>query len=127
MQMIWYENILNDAYRFSLLLMNTGFQVQLDSTMTHLQTFGGNIYRMKDPLTLTGTFYYQSGKNQVKQQVNAFIFSIYGNYKINNFWGIHLGTDFLSGKDMDDTDLGRTTEFIPLYGTFFQRHGQGCC
>jgi hypothetical protein len=123
MQLVWYEKILSERMKFSLLFMNTGFQVELDSSMANLQTWGGNFYRTDDPLTLTATFYYQSGKNAVKQQVNAFLASLYGNYNIDPDWGIHAGMDLLSGRDMDAAESTKTTEFVPLYGTNHKFYG----
>jgi len=123
MQMIWYEHLINGAYKFSVLFLNTGYQVQSDSSMAYLQTFGGNFYRSAEPLSFTGTFYYQRGENLIKERVKAFMISLYGNYQFNDFWGIHIGTDFLSGTDMDDTDSNKTSEFIPLYGTNHKFYG----
>lgn len=123
MQMLWYENILNEKLKFSLLFLNTGLQVVQDSSMTHLQTFGGNFYKTNNPLTFTGTFYYQTGKNAIEQKVNAFLASLYGNFKMNDTWGFHAGMDFLSGRDMDDTESMKTSEFIPLYGTNHKFYG----
>ncbi len=123
MQMVWYENILTEKIKFSLFFMNTGFQVKQDSSMTRMQTFGGNFYKTNNPLTFTGTFYFQTGKNSIKQSVNAFMASLYGNYKFNDRWSLQIGMDFLSGRDMDETESLKTSEFIPLYGTNHKFYG----
>lgn len=123
MQMIWYENIISERMKYSLLFMNTGFQVKLDSSMANLQTFGGNFYKTDDPLTLTATLYCQTGKNAVRQRVKAFMASVYGNYKIVPRWAIHAGMDFLSGRDMDAVETMETGEFVPLYGTNHKFYG----
>ncbi len=63
MQFLWYENLLSDKYKITMLFLNTGYQVPVDSSVAYLQTFGGNIYKNAGKLTFTGTFYYQTGKN----------------------------------------------------------------
>ncbi len=123
MQKLWYENTINDNFKVSLVFLNTGFQVQSDSSMTNMQTFGGNFYKTGGPLTFTGTFYYQTGTNITRQSVKAFLASVYGNYKIDNSFSIQAGTDYLSGRDMGETDSLKTTEFNPLYGTHHGFYG----
>lgn len=123
MQMIWYEYKLNTSYKFSLLFLNNGFQVQSDSSLTNMKTFGGNLFKMNDPVTFTGTFYYQAGRNAIKQNLNAWMISLYGNYQLSDDWGIHAGSDFLTGKNMDDPNLHETSEFIPLFGTNHKFYG----
>ncbi len=123
MLLFWYERMLNEKYKFSLLFLNTGFQVLSDSSMAHMQTFGGNFYRTGDPLSFTTTFYYQSGKNAMKQRVNAFLASLYGNYRIDDHWDVQAGIDFLTGRDMDEAESLKTSEFNPLYGTHHKFYG----
>ena len=49
-----------------LLAMNLDIQNRIDSSVSHLQTFGGNIFYKKEKLNLSGTYYYQTGNNPVK-------------------------------------------------------------
>lgn len=57
-QMLWLEKPITAHYRFSLLLLNTGFEVASDSTTSYMQTLGSNLYRTGDNLNFTGTFYF---------------------------------------------------------------------
>jgi hypothetical protein len=123
MQFIWYQYLISESYKFSALFLNTGFQVQSDSTMAYMQTAGGNLYKTGGPLTFTGTFYFQTGKNQIGRKVDAWMASFYGGYRINSNWMVHAGTDYLTGNDMNESTTGETKEFVPLYGTNHKFYG----
>jgi hypothetical protein len=123
MQMLWFEKPLSESYRFSLLLLNTGFEVASDSSTSYMQTMGGNFYKTGDLLDLTATFYYQAGENTVGQDVNALLASLYGSYQLTQKFFLLGGVDYVSGESMIDGGADDSQAFNPLYGTHHKFYG----
>lgn len=123
MQMLWFEQPLGENYRFSLLFLNTGFEVASDSSTSYMQTMGGNFFKTGDKLSLTATFYYQTGENSTGQEVDALLASVYGGYKFAPKFSLLGGADYVSGESMVDGKPGDTEAFNPLYGTHHKFYG----
>ena len=126
MEFLWMKYKFNDALSASALIMNLDMQNRFDSSISHLQTLGGNIFYKKEKLNVTGTYYYQMGNNPVKNsssiKTNAWMAAIKAGYTINKKFGIGVGSDYLSGKDMNSTS-NKITYFNPLYGTHHKFYG----
>ena len=123
MQMLWFEKPLAENYRFSLLFLNTGFEVSSDSSTSYMQTMGGNFFVTGDLLDLTATFYYQAGENTVGQGVDALLASIYGSIKLAPKLSMLGGADYVSGESMIDGGADDSQAFNPLYGTHHKFYG----
>ena len=126
MEFLWIKYQFTDALSASALIMNLDVQNRIDSSISHLQTIGGNIFYKKKKLNVTGTYYYQMGNNPVKNsssiKTNAWMAAIKADYTINKKLGIGIGSDYLSGKNMNSTS-NKITYFNPLYGTHHKFYG----
>ncbi|MBP9187197.1 MAG: alginate export family protein [Bacteroidia bacterium] len=121
MQMLWLAYQIAEPLSVTGLFMNTGFQSGIDTikstwSTSNLITTGANVFYNKNKLKLHGLYYAQLGQNIGKQNVNAFMASISGNYKIHTKNTINLGFDFVSGNNMDKANTIQHA-FSPLYGT----------
>lgn len=126
MQFLWFKYKFTDAMALSVLAMNLDFQNVLDSSVSHLQTFGGNWFCKKGKWNTTATYYYQTGKNPVKNasaiKTNAWMAATKTEYSITSKFTAGVGSDFLSGRDMNSSP-SRITYFNPLYGTHHKFYG----
>jgi hypothetical protein len=115
-----------DVLSASALAINLGFQNPFDSSVSYLQTFGGNIFYIKNKLSISGTYYYQAGNNPVKNspaiKTNAWMAAAKADYSVNKNVSFGIGCDYLSGRDMNSTS-SRITYFNPLYGTHHKFYG----
>ncbi len=105
MQFLWMKYKFTNALSISALAMNLNMQNRIDSSVSNLQTLGGNIYYKKDKLNITGTYYYQAGRTPVKNsssiKTNAWMTAFKADYNFNQKIGLGIGSDYLSGKDMN--------------------------
>ena len=126
MQFLWMKYKFTDALALSVLAMNLDMQNRIDSSISHLQTFGGNIFYKKEKWNVTGTYYYQTGNNPVKNiasiKINAWMAAAKADYKISKHFMAAIGSDYLSGRDMNSTS-SKVTYFNPLYGTHHKFYG----
>ena len=126
MEFAWMHYTLTDAVSFSALVMNLDKQNRIDSLLSHLQTLGGNVFLKNKKISATASFYYQTGRADLKtktsQKTSAWMGSVYGNYSISKKFITGIGSDYLSGKDMDNSTIS-VTNFNPLYGTHHKFYG----
>ncbi len=126
MEFLWMKYKFTDALSASALIMNLDMQNRIDSSISHLQTLGGNIFYKKEKLNIAGTFYYQMGNKPVKNypsiKTNAWMAAFKVDYNIDKKLGVGIGSDYLSGKDMNSTST-KITYFNPLYGTHHKFYG----
>ncbi|MEO8720453.1 MAG: alginate export family protein [Ginsengibacter sp.] len=125
-QFLWIKDQFTNAFSASAIVLNIDTQNRIDSSISHLQTIGGNLYYKKEKLNLMGTYYYQTGSNPVKNSVaiktNAWLASAKAGYHFNKEFGILIGTDFLSGNNMNSSSH-KFFNFNPLYGTHHKFYG----
>lgn len=126
MQFLWMKYKFNDAFAISVLAMNLDMQSRLDSSLSHLQTFGGNAFFKKGKWNATGTYYYQTGNKPVKNSIaiktKAWMASAKIDYSISKKFIAGIGSDYLSGGDMNSIS-SKVTYFNPLYGTGHKFYG----
>jgi hypothetical protein len=126
MEFLWMKYKFTDALAVSFLGMNLDMQNRIDSSVSHLQTVGGNVFYKKQKLNITGTYYYQMGNNPVKNspsvKTNAWMVAAKVDYNIDKRFGIGIGSDYLSGSNMNSTSA-KITYFNPLYGTHHKFYG----
>ena len=122
-QYAWYHGKFNQL-GVSFLLLNTGIEY-LDSSneqkVDYMQTIGPRFTYKKDKLDANASLYFQSGK-VTDTKVNSLYYAINLGYKLNEEFKVGLGYEYLSGKDMDDTDDDINT-FAPLFGTNHKFNG----
>jgi hypothetical protein len=126
MEFLWMKYNFSNAFSASALLMNLDLQNKIDSSMAHLQTVGGNVFYKKNKVSLTGTYYYQTGNNSLKNissiKTNAWMAAIKADYNFNKKTGFGIGSDFLSGRNMNSHST-TISSFNPLYGTHHKFYG----
>jgi hypothetical protein len=126
MEFLWMKYKFTDALSASVLTMNLDMQNRKDSSVSHLQTLGGNIFYKNKKLNITGTYYYQIGNNPLKNspsiKINAWMAAAKVDYGIDKKFGVGIGSDYLSGSNMNSTSA-KTTYFNPLYGTHHKFYG----
>lgn len=128
MQTAWYQYDTKENFALSLLLMNLGFETGSrgesgtpdKAETSYMQTLGANLsYKVSD-LSLYGTVYFQTGKNRVGADVNAYMFAVKGQYNFSPLFSVVLGIDDLSGQKAGND---KATNFDPLYGTHHKFYG----
>jgi len=126
MEFLWMKYNFTDALSASVLAMNLDMQSKIDSSVSHLQTLGGNIFYKNKKLNITGTYYYQMGNDPLKNsssiKTNAWMVAAKADYNIDEKFKIGIGSDYLSGKDMNSTS-STINYFNPLYGTHHKFYG----
>ncbi|HET7119075.1 MAG TPA: alginate export family protein [Hanamia sp.] len=126
MEFLWMKYKFTDAFSISALAMNLGIQNRIDSSVSNLQTLGGNIYYKKNKWNISGTYYYQTGRNPLKNsssiKTSAWMASAKADYSFNKWFNLGIGSDYLSGRDMNSTS-SNISYFNPLYGTGHKFYG----
>jgi len=126
MEFLWMKYKFSEAFSASALAMNLGFQNRIDSSVSHLQTFGGNLFYKKDKVNFIGTYYYQTGNNPQKNassiKTNAWMVSAKVDYNFTKKFNAGIGTDYLSERDMNSSSRN-ISYFNPLYGTHHKFYG----
>lgn len=126
MQFLWMKYKFTDAFAISALAMNLDMQSRFDSSLSHLETFGGNAFYKKGKWSAMGTYYYQTGnkpvKNSTSVKTNAWMASAKWDYNINKKLNAGIGSDYLSGAGMNSSS-SKITYFNPLYGTGHKFYG----
>ena len=126
MQFLWGKYKFSDELSVSALALNLNIQSRIDSSVSNLQTLGGNIYYKKGKLNISGTYYYQTGRNPVKNspliKTNAWMASAKADYSFTKKASLGIGSDYLSGRDMNSIS-SKITYFNPLYGTAHKFYG----
>lgn len=126
MELLWMKYQFTDALSVSALALNLNMQNRQDSSISNLQTLGSNIYYKKDKLNISATYYYQTGRTPVKNassiNTNAWMAAAKADYDFNNKFSLGVGSDYLSGRDMNATSSD-ITYFNPLYGTHHKFYG----
>lgn len=126
MELLWMKYQITKVWSASVLALNLSLQNRIDSSIAHLQTLGGNIYYNKDKLNISATYYYQTGRNPVKNtstiKTNAWMTAAKADYMINDKVTLGIGSDYLSGRDMNSASSD-ISYFNPLYGTHHKFYG----
>ena len=126
MEFLWMRYKFTDALSASVLTINLDIQNRIDSSVSHLQTLGGNIFYKNKKLNITGTYYYQMGNNPLKNsssiKTNAWMAAAKLDYNIDKKFRIGIGSDYLSGNNMNSTS-STINYFNPLYGTHHKFYG----
>lgn len=125
METVWYHyNSHKKTFNASLLFLNLGLETgdaaTEDAHTSYLQTMGTYLTYTPGQWYLNGTFYYQSGKNQNRQSVSAYMWALRAQYNICDKWSVLLASDYLSGTEPGEKKF---KAFNPLYGTHHKFYG----
>lgn len=126
MEFLWMKYTFTDRFSASALAMNLDFQNKFDSSVSHLQTIGVNLFYKNEKLNVAGTYYYQMGNNPSKSsatiETDAWMSAVKADYQFNKKITVGIGSDFLSGRDMNSVS-SKISYFNPLYGTHHKFYG----
>lgn len=126
MQFVWMKYQINDAIAFSAIGLNLRIQNKIDSTIANLFTGGGNLFINKNKWNVQGTYYFQLGNKPILNlsdiKTKAWMAAIKAGYQLDKKWTSIIGSDYLSGRDMDATST-TITSFDPLYSTGHKFYG----
>lgn len=112
----------------SFLFLNNGLQF-IDETdesknaTRFSQTAGLHLKANLKPVTLLSNLYYQFGNDVIKNDLNAYLFSLEATYAATNKLNIGLGGELQSGNDYGAPANGKNEAFNPLYGTNHKFNG----
>ena len=126
-QYAWYHGSF-EKFGLSVLALNTGIEYLENEnlpdekqTIDYMQTVGPRLTYASGKFNANVAAYFQTGKS-LDTDVSASYFSGNLGYKINDNFNVGIGAEFLSGKDMDDTDAD-IKSFAPLFGTNHKFNG----
>lgn len=138
MQGAWYHYAPSKVpIGISLLFMNTGMQGADDSEddvdrTYQQQLFGTYVRYAPRRWSVEGSFYYQTGKNEYKAPIRAWMMSYKGEYKPSRQWALCVGYDYLSGDKKFAVPPGGglglirhdvIRGFSPVYGSHHKFYG----
>ncbi|MEO5648704.1 MAG: alginate export family protein [Ginsengibacter sp.] len=126
MEFLWLRYDVSHALAFSFLGMNLDFQDRADSSVTHLQTIGGNVFFQKDKVRVAASYYFQAGnkpfKNSPDVKTNAWMSALKMDYIFNKQFNAVVGSDYLTGNNMNSASA-TVNYFNPLYSTGHKFYG----
>lgn len=115
------------SFSGSLLALANGMQSPVAVNSTRFSgTVGTHLEYKKDALIAGGRFYYQTGVDGAKKDVQATMIGVDVAYTLRKKFTIALGTELLSGQSQTDTTKAYkdvTHYFNPLYGTGHKFNG----
>ena len=134
MQTLWYHSDITPVLGISLLGMNVGLQSQAteENRQEWQQVTGTYIKWHPRDFTLEGSFYYQSGHNDLAIPIDAWMMSFQSGWKVNGKWSLNAGYDRLSGEPhfyvapeggIGLAQLKRINGFNSLFGTRHEFYG----
>lgn len=126
LQTLWYKFPVNKSLDISLLASNMSLQNAIttatDAKVHNLLTAGGNLFYAKNSWKVTGTGYWQHGKNLNAQKVNAYLLAGNLSWKPSPEITLTVGNDFLSGRKNADSSYINNS-FQPTLGTNHKFYG----
>lgn len=130
MQFIWLNKKFK-SFNASILFLNNGLEYTVNPTnpitisnrkIAYSQTIGGQVGISKSYFNINIEGYNQIGKTSGNKQTSAWNLKIDLVAKLSKYFSPVLGSEWLSGTDMDETD-GKNHSFNPLYGTNHKFNG----
>ncbi|MCW9709155.1 alginate export family protein [Fodinibius salsisoli] len=118
LQYTWF-NHQSKAANISLLALNNGVQLP-DSSTNFTQTVGVTGNYSLENINLSGSLYYQTGRDPANMEVEAWLASLNATYSGFEKLKLTVGGDYLSGSKVDDE---KNRSFNPLYGTHHKFYG----
>lgn len=120
MQFIWFHQELKKM-NYSLLLLNNGMQVTGllgDFDIAYSTTAGGRLVLPMKKFSLNANLYYQFGKDNLNQNLNAYSILAEAKVPLSKKLKITAGAEYLSGgQTLDESNEIVNHAFNPLYGT----------
>ena len=134
MQTLWYHFSPVQQLGASLIFMNTGMQDMVNGGSNSLfqQLYGGFVDWSPGPLSFQASYYRQSGVNEYKVPIRAWMTSFEAAWHVSQEWNLNAGYFYLSGDDdyffAEEGVHGvlRQKEingFNPIFGTHHEFYG----
>jgi hypothetical protein len=115
------------SFSASVLALANGLQSPATVNSTRFSgTVGTHLEYKKDAIFVSGRFYYQTGVDGNKKDIQATMIGIDAAYTLKKKFTIGLGTELLSGQSQTDTTKAYKNivhSFNPLYGTGHKFNG----
>ena len=130
MQFIWLNKKFK-TFNASILFLNNGLEYTVNPAnpitisnrkIAYSQTIGGQVGISKSYFNINIEGYNQIGKTSGNKQTSAWNLKIEIVAKLSKHFSPVIGSEWLSGTDMDETD-GKNHSFNPLYGTNHKFNG----
>lgn len=121
---IWLERKLRKHSLIASVIADGYQKTGTKSTIYMRYTMGGGgNFSLSDNISIIGRYFYQTGKTQTGQDISAWhgLFDLKVN--IPKKGDITLGSDFMSGNDMEDTANTKLNAFTNLYGSAHRFNG----
>ena len=110
---IYLKNSFSDNSYISFTSILSGYQKEEESETIYVTaTFGPYLKITQENYSIMGDIFYQTGTNQTGENINAYMFSISGDYQISDPFNTGIGLDWLSGESSASGD----NSFDILYG-----------
>lgn len=126
MYFLWMNKKIKN-FSVSLLDVMNGYQSPVAVNSTRFScTAGTHVEYKKDPLFVSVRYYYQSGVDAVKKDIQAYMAGFDVQYTLQKKFTIGIGGEMLSGQNSVDTTKAYkdvTHNFNPLYGTGHKFNG----
>lgn len=120
MQFLWFHQELKKM-NYSLLLLNNGMQISNQSgefDLAYSTTAGGRLVVPMKKFSINANLYYQFGKDNLNQNLNAFNLLAEAKIPVTKKLKITAGGEYLSGgQEMNEDNELINKAFNPLYGT----------
>ncbi len=114
-QYLWLHKSF-DKIEASFLALNNGVKDQTDATkIKYSQTIGTRLGYKADKLSAFLNLYYQGGKNDFDEKINANLIGLDLAYKVSDAIKLGLGYERLSGNDFANPN-DEQNAFTPFYG-----------
>jgi len=129
LQYLWAHKNFNKV-GVSVLILNNGIETYWEDDSVYKtyysQTYGTRISYKGDKFGANGAFYYQGGKDEEANSLQAIYGALDVKYNFSKVYALLLGFEYLSGtdkRDMDDPENDVNKSFRPLYGTNHKFNG----
>ncbi|MCB0396477.1 MAG: alginate export family protein [Flavobacteriales bacterium] len=130
LQYLWWHKNFSEAFGASILFLNNGLQYSVTDTagvtsysVQYSQTAGTYLSYKTEKLKLSGSAYYQTGKDGTGKDLGAYQASAEANYRISGGFSLGAGYERLSGTSQVDKANTENNSFNPLYGTNHKFNG----
>jgi len=137
MQTLWYNRGGSSTpFNMSILAMNLGWEtgndfipakpdldqpaIPADPSTSYMQTVGTILSYALGNIEPSVSLYYQTGKNQSKRDVSAYMMLFKVNFKLIPKLSAFVAYDYLSGQVVDNEKI---TSFNPVFGTNHRYYG----
>jgi len=130
LQLLWANKKFKNL-GLSFLFLNNGMEYTVNKALpvtaanrnvAYSQTVGSRLELVKNAFAFNAEGYYQGGRDANNQKLSAWNLGADASLKASPNFTFVLGTEFISGTDMDETD-NKNHSFSPLYGTNHKFNG----